>query len=197
MWRLSGTVVKGPANSLQPVADSYFGPTIRLRTHQKVRIRFTNRLPESSIVHWHGLDVPESADGHPRLAIDAGKQYVYDFEVTNRAGLYWYHPHPHMRTLAQVYQGLAGLLIVSDAEEDALALPRRGLQGAQSALHKRRIRFTSTGASSGCSADLVAARTTRCERASSTRAGVTSLGSRRGLKCEDWRRDRDSNPRYP
>jgi FtsP/CotA-like multicopper oxidase with cupredoxin domain len=48
---------------------------------------------------------------------------VYDFEVTNRAGTYWYHPHPHMRTGAQVYQGLAGLLLVEDAEEDALSLP--------------------------------------------------------------------------
>ena len=43
--------------------------------------------------------------------------------MTNRAGTYWYHPHPHMRTGAQVYQGLAGLLLVRDDEEDALALP--------------------------------------------------------------------------
>ncbi|MEO8680308.1 MAG: multicopper oxidase domain-containing protein [Vicinamibacterales bacterium] len=123
VWRFSGSVVKGPADSLQPVSGSYLGPTIRLRSRQKVRIRFTNRLPEPSIVHWHGLDVPESADGHPRLAMGPGKEYVYEFEVTNRAGTYWYHPHPHMRTAAQVYRGLAGLLIVSDAEEDALALP--------------------------------------------------------------------------
>jgi FtsP/CotA-like multicopper oxidase with cupredoxin domain len=67
--------------------------------------------------------VPENADGHPRLAVAGGKEYVYEFEVTNRAGTYWYHPHPHMRTGAQVYQGLAGMLIVRDDEEDALALP--------------------------------------------------------------------------
>ena len=72
--------------------------------------------------------MPESADGHPRLAIGHGREYVYEFEVTNRAGTYWYHPHPHMRTGAQVYQGLAGLLLVRDAEEDALALPSGGAE---------------------------------------------------------------------
>ena len=48
---------------------------------------------------------------------------MYEFEVTNRAGTYWYHPHPHMRTGAQVYAGLAGLLLVRDAEEDTLSFP--------------------------------------------------------------------------
>ncbi len=123
VWRFTGRVIKGPADAIQPVAGSYLGPTISVRTGQKVRIRFTNQLPEHSIVHWHGLDVPENADGHPRLAIPTGQEYVYDFEVTNRAGTYWYHPHPHMRTGAQVYQGLAGLFLVRDAEEEALGLP--------------------------------------------------------------------------
>ena len=55
--------------------------------------------------------------------LPAAREYVYEFEVLNRAGTYWYHPHPHMRAGAQVYQGLAGLLIVSDEEEDGLGLP--------------------------------------------------------------------------
>ena len=128
MWRFTGRLLKGPADTLQTLPGSYLGPVIRLRRGQKVRIRFANQLAEDSIVHWHGLDVPESADGHPRLAIGHGHEYVYDFEVTNRAGTYWYHPHPHMRTGAQVYQGLAGLLLVRDAEEDALALPSGGAE---------------------------------------------------------------------
>jgi len=123
VWKFTGRVVRGPAGSLQTLPDSYLGPVIRLRRGQRVRIRFRNRLTEPSIVHWHGLDVPPQADGHPRLAVDAGRDYVYDFNVINRAGTYWYHPHPHMRTGAQVYQGLAGLLIVSDPEEEALGLP--------------------------------------------------------------------------
>ena len=123
VWRFTGRLIKGPADTLQTLPDSYLGPVIRLRRGQQVRVRFANQLGEDSIVHWHGLDVPDNADGHPRLAIGHGQEYVYDFAVTNRAGTYWYHPHPHMRTGAQVYQGLAGLLLVSDDDEDALALP--------------------------------------------------------------------------
>ncbi len=123
VWRFTGQIIKGPADTLQSIPRSYLGPVIRLRRGQKVRVRFANKLNEPSIVHWHGLDVPENADGHPRLPVGAGKEYVYEFEVTNRAGTYWYHPHPHMRTGAQIYQGLAGMLIIRDDEEDALALP--------------------------------------------------------------------------
>jgi FtsP/CotA-like multicopper oxidase with cupredoxin domain len=123
VWRFTGRVLKGPEESLQIAPDSYLGPTLRLKRGQTVRIRFVNRLPDPSIVHWHGLDVPEKADGHPRLAVPAGAEYVYDFEVTNRAGTYWYHPHPHMHTGPQVYKGLAGLLIVTDDEDAAAGLP--------------------------------------------------------------------------
>jgi len=62
-------------------------------------------------------------DGHPHSVIDPGKEFVYEFQVTNRAGTYWYHPHPHNRTGPQVYQGLAGLLLIGDDEESALNLP--------------------------------------------------------------------------
>ena len=138
VWRFTGRVLKGPAESLQTMPDSYLGPTLRLKRGQNVRIRFANRLPDPSIVHWHGLDVPEIADGHPRLAVPAGADYVYDFEVTNRAGTYWYHPHPHMQTGSQVYKGLAGLLIVTDDEEAALGLPS-GEQELSWVLQDRRV----------------------------------------------------------
>ena len=123
VWRFTGRLLKGPSGTIQTLPGSYLGPVIRLRRGQRVRVRFANRLNEDSIVHWHGLDVPDAADGHPRRAIGPGGEYVSDFVVTNRAGTYWYHPHPHMRTGAQMYQGMAGLLLVGDSEEDALALP--------------------------------------------------------------------------
>lgn len=136
--RFTGAVLKGPATTVEVVPDSYLGPTLRLRRGQKVRIRFSNQLPEPSIVHWHGLNVPTQADGHPRLAVPGGSEYVYEFEVTNRAGTYWYHPHPHMQTGSQVYSGLAGLLIVSDDEETALSLPA-GEQELVCVLQDRRL----------------------------------------------------------
>lgn len=123
VWRFTGALAKGPADTLQVLPGSYLGPIIRLRTGQRVRIRFANRIGEPSIVHWHGLDVPDAADGHPRRAIGDGSDYVYEFTVTNRAGTYWYHPHPHMRTAPQVYRGLAGLVLVHDDEEASLRLP--------------------------------------------------------------------------
>ena len=103
--------------------DSYLGPILRVRQGQRVRVHFTNELTEPTIVHWHGLLVPAEMDGHPSYAIDPGETYVYDFQVINRAGTYWFHPHPHGMTGGQVYRGLAGLFIVSDEEEAALALP--------------------------------------------------------------------------
>jgi len=123
VWKFTGQVIKGPSETLQVIPNSFLGPVIRLRKGQKVRIRFSHTLPEPTIVHWHGLDVPSAMDGHPHLLVDQGREYVYEFDATNRAGTYWYHPHPHMRTGSQVYHGLAGLLLISDDEEAALNLP--------------------------------------------------------------------------
>lgn len=122
-WTYFGEVLEGDPDAVQDIEGSYLGPILRFRTGQKVRIHFTNDLPEPSIVHWHGLHVPEAADGHPRLAIDPGETYTYEFQILNRAGTYWYHPHPHGRTGPQVYNGLAGLLLISDAEEGNAGLP--------------------------------------------------------------------------
>jgi FtsP/CotA-like multicopper oxidase with cupredoxin domain len=105
------------------VPSSYLGPTIRLQKGQKVRLNFRNSLPERSIIHWHGLHVPEDMDGHPRFAVDPGQTFVYEYEIRDRAGTYWYHPHPHERTGPQVYNGLAGVLIATDQEEAKAGLP--------------------------------------------------------------------------
>lgn len=123
VWRYKGEVLSGPFIALQEIPDSYLGPIIHVNKGQRIRIRFHNQLPEPSIVHWHGLHVPPSADGHPRLVIDPGETYQYDFTVMDRAGTYWYHPHPHGRTGGQVYAGLAGLFIIHDQDEDLIDLP--------------------------------------------------------------------------
>lgn len=98
-------------------------PTIRIRQGQRARMELVNDLSEPTILHWHGLAVPQQADGHPRLAIDPGETYSYDFPILNRAGTYWYHPHPHHLTASQTYRGLGGFLIVDDDEEETYGLP--------------------------------------------------------------------------
>jgi FtsP/CotA-like multicopper oxidase with cupredoxin domain len=123
VWQYQGQVSQGAASSLQTIPDSYLGPILRLQRGQNLKLRFTNQIPDASIVHWHGLSVPDAMDGHPRFAIPQGQSYNYEYRILNRAGTYWYHPHPHGRTGPQAYYGLAGLLIVSDDEEAALGLP--------------------------------------------------------------------------
>ena len=123
VWRFQGRMLNGESSNLVDIERSYLGPIIRARTGQKVRIRFTNQIADPTIVHWHGLHVPADMDGHPRLVIPGGGSYVYEFEIRNRAGTYWYHPHPHGLTGPQVYGGLAGLFLVSDEEEEAAGLP--------------------------------------------------------------------------
>jgi FtsP/CotA-like multicopper oxidase with cupredoxin domain len=123
VWRYDAEVLHGDRGAVRHMPESYLGPLLHFRKGSFVRIRFTNELPEPTIIHWHGMHVPEAADGHPSLAIGPGETYVYNFRVLNRAGTYWYHPHPHGRTGPQVYAGLAGLLIVSDDEESGVELP--------------------------------------------------------------------------
>ncbi|MEO8213179.1 MAG: multicopper oxidase domain-containing protein [Myxococcales bacterium] len=123
VWRFEGKRLQGAAEALAAQPNGYLGPTFRVRRGQRLRIHFENALGEPSIVHWHGLQVPEASDGHPRFAVAPGQTYRYDFTVQNRPGLYWYHPHPHGRTGPQVYAGLAGLFLVEDPDDKARGLP--------------------------------------------------------------------------
>ncbi len=123
VWQFQGRVLKGDPAHLQALPDTYLGPIFRMRKGQRLRVHFSSEIPQETIVHWHGLHVPAEMDGHPRYAINQGETYEYEFEILNRAGTYWYHPHPHGITGPQVYAGMAGFFLVSDEEEQALGLP--------------------------------------------------------------------------
>jgi FtsP/CotA-like multicopper oxidase with cupredoxin domain len=79
-----------------------------------------NALPQPTTVHFHGLTLPEAADGAGFDPIAPGARKRVRFEVKNRSGLYWFHPHPHGFTAEQVYAGLTGLLVVTDEDDAAL-----------------------------------------------------------------------------
>lgn len=104
-------------------AGSILGPTFQFTKGQPVSINVQNQLSDVSNVHWHGLSVPSMMDGQPHQLIQSGSFFLYSYTVNERAGLYWYHPHPHGDTARQVMMGLAGLIIVHDDEENALGLP--------------------------------------------------------------------------
>lgn len=117
VWRFGAEVLEGDPASVV-AHQSYLGPTLRFHRGQRVRVRFENRLREPTIVHWHGLVLPQLQDGQPNEAVPGGATYDYDFVVDNEPGTYWYHAHPHGRTGEQVYRGLAGVLIVYGDEPD-------------------------------------------------------------------------------
>jgi blue copper oxidase len=79
-----------------------------------------NALPQPTTVHFHGLTLAEAQDGAGFDPIAPGAERRLRFEVKNRSGLYWFHPHPHGFTAEQVYGGLAGLLVVTDDDDEAL-----------------------------------------------------------------------------
>lgn len=122
MLRYTGAVLHGRRDALLP-APGNLGPTLDLRRGERVRIEFENRSGAPSVVHWHGMIVPDSADGHPHQAIPSGERYAVEFTVRNAAGTYLYHPHPHGITGGQTYYGLAGLLIVREPGEREVGLP--------------------------------------------------------------------------
>jgi len=122
LWKYEGRVLQGDPGSLSWLPGEQI-PVIRVRNRQRVRIFFHNELPEESIIHWHGLHMPQKMDGHPMYAIAPGQRYVYEFTIDNRAGTYWFHPHPHLRTGIQVYRGLSGLFIIEDDQPGNAVLP--------------------------------------------------------------------------
>ena len=60
------------------------GPTIEAIEGERVRIYVTNRLPEHTSVHWHGMILPSGMDGVSGLShpgIPSGKTFVYEFDL--------------------------------------------------------------------------------------------------------------------
>lgn len=102
---------------------SYPAPTIRRRRGERFTVMLNNELPEETNIHWHGLLVPADMDGHAMDVVGPGQRKEFDFTIDQRAGTYWYHPHPDMKTGKQVFKGMAGFFIVEDDEELALGLP--------------------------------------------------------------------------
>lgn len=99
-------------------------PTIRISRGGTFNLDFINKLDDPTIIHWHGLIVPEEMDGHPKDAISTNENKHYNYPVEQNAATYWYHTHPHGRTGEEIYHGLSGLYIVEDKKEDSLNLPK-------------------------------------------------------------------------
>ncbi|MGD9724331.1 MAG: multicopper oxidase family protein [Pirellulales bacterium] len=90
------------------------GPMLRVRLGETIRAVFTNKLPQPTTVHWHGVRLPNAMDGVPGVTqspVAPGETFVYEFTPKD-AGTFWFHPH--LRSSEQVERGLFGVLIVED-----------------------------------------------------------------------------------
>ena len=90
------------------------GPMIKVADGDKVQIVVKNELPQSTSVHFHGIEVPNAMDGVPYITQDPikpGATFTYAFTAHGPAvGMY----HSHDYALGQVPDGLAGAFIVGD-----------------------------------------------------------------------------------
>jgi FtsP/CotA-like multicopper oxidase with cupredoxin domain len=108
-WETSpGTFVDGMAfNGQIP------GPEIRVRQGDRIRIVVNNQMSQPTVVHFHGMTVPNKDDGVPYITQDPimpGGYFVYQFTVKDPPGMYVYHSH--FNSTEQVGKGLYGGLIV-------------------------------------------------------------------------------------
>jgi manganese oxidase len=88
------------------------GPTLEAIEGDRLRIYVTNRLPEPTAVHWHGLILPNGMDGVSGLTqrpIQPGETFMYEF-VLRDPGTFMYHPHYDEMT--QIALGMHGMFIV-------------------------------------------------------------------------------------
>jgi len=92
------------------------GPILRVKQGEELAVAFTNKLPQASAVHWHGIRNINAMDGVPGLTqtvVEPGGSFAYRFTPPD-AGTFWYHPHE--RSFEQVPRGLTGALIVKERD---------------------------------------------------------------------------------
>ena len=100
------------------------GPTIEAVEGDKVRIFVTNKLPEHTTIHWHGMLLPNGMDGVGGLTqphIKPGKTFVYEF-VLKKSGTFMYHPHAD--EMVQMAMGMMGLFVIHPRDPQFMPVDR-------------------------------------------------------------------------
>jgi len=100
------------------------GPTIEAVEGDRVRILVTNRLPEHTTIHWHGILLPSGMDGVGGLSqphIAPGETYAYEFTLRQH-GTHMYHPHAD--EMLQMAVGMMGMFIIHPRHGEAVPIDR-------------------------------------------------------------------------
>ena len=110
------TVASGTAISGYSYNGQVPGPIIEAKQGVPIEIKFTNSLPEPTLIHWHGLRIPAAMDGTQatQRPVAPGETFTYQFTPPD-AGTFWYHPH--MNETQQLEKGLYGAFIVRGTGE--------------------------------------------------------------------------------
>ncbi len=100
------------------------GPTIEAVEGDRIRILVTNRLPEHTTVHWHGILLPSGMDGVGGLSqphIKPGETFAYEFTLQQH-GTHMYHPHADEMT--QIAVGMMGMFIIHPKDGEQVPVDR-------------------------------------------------------------------------
>ena len=95
----------GQTGTAMTINGTIPGPVIRLKEGQQATLRVTNRLEESTSIHWHGLLLPPTMDGVPGVSfagIAPGATFTYRFPA-KQSGTYWFHSHSGGQELLGMY----------------------------------------------------------------------------------------------
>ena len=123
----------GPKTAMWTYGGSFPAPTIRRPTGHKTSITFVNKLSSSVgalSVHLHGDHHASKHDGQPDselIKVGGRRTYVYPLTESGkpeRAAFDFYHDHRMDETGRNVWNGLQGMFITSDATERKLPLPK-------------------------------------------------------------------------
>jgi FtsP/CotA-like multicopper oxidase with cupredoxin domain len=102
--------------------DQVPGPQIRVREGDRVRLILKNELPESTAIHFHGLELPNNMDGVPFITqppVKPGQKFTYEFTVPEgNFGSHMYHSHHN--AAKQVGMGMLGAFIVEPRRPSAI-----------------------------------------------------------------------------
>jgi FtsP/CotA-like multicopper oxidase with cupredoxin domain len=89
------------------------GPTIKVDPGDHVRVVLDNELPQSTVIHFHGITLPNAMDGVPDITqppVKPGETFTYDFVASQSPEVGMYHSHHHAEH--QVPDGLSGAFII-------------------------------------------------------------------------------------